>query len=101
MKRNEDDAVFARTEQWWPADLGDPTASGERNNIRYAFFVRSRTLLIQRGAFITTYDAGDRQIWGMERSKPTPVFNTQHGRVELQSLNKIETVISQKPGLAA
>ncbi len=35
------------TGNWWPADLGAPSASGGQNDARYAIFPSTRRLVIQ------------------------------------------------------
>ncbi len=38
MKPMEPMKPMAKSEAWWPADLGDPSSSGSQNDMRYAFF---------------------------------------------------------------
>jgi hypothetical protein len=37
-------------ENWWPSDLGAPSATGNQNSMRYAYFANSRRLAVKTGS---------------------------------------------------
>src|SRR3954470_19888537 len=39
-------APATSAERWWPASLGSPDAGGGQNDVRYAWFARSRRLAV-------------------------------------------------------
>lgn len=79
-------------EKWWPDEFGQPTSSGSQNGLRYAFFPRARRLLIEQEGRLTTYDSGDHQVNGVQSSASrVPVFTTDHGPVDLDKLEKVDS----------
>ena len=81
-----------RVERWWPADLGEPSASGAQNGLRYAAFPERRRLLVERNGTLETYDSGDHRISGVSQSDgatPSLVFTSQTGPVALDTLRRI------------
>ncbi len=44
--------------RWWPGDLGDPSATGAQNEMRYAYFPHTRRLAIRLGGRVSVYDTG-------------------------------------------
>lgn len=78
---------------WWPQELGQPSASGAQNGMRYAFFPEKRRLLVERDGRKTVYDSGDHQISGVaQQSGPSSslVFSSQTGPVALDALRRAE-----------
>lgn len=75
--------------KWWPDELGDPSASGSQNGMRYAFFPTARRLLIETSGKLASYDTGDHRITGVQQSGSSPVFSSQHGKVSLDELRKV------------
>ena len=45
--------------QWWPAELGFPNGTGAQNQVRYAYFSRTRRLAVELNGHVTVYDALD------------------------------------------
>src|ERR1700743_2158818 len=52
---------------WWPGDLGVPSAVGGQNEARYAVFPSTRRLAIQIGGITKVFDTGDHQIGGVQQ----------------------------------
>ena len=76
-------------EQWWPAGLGTPGASGAQNSMRYAWFPASRRLAIQQGGKLRVYDTGDHRISGVSQQQSggqSLAFTSQHGPVRVEDL---------------
>lgn len=82
--------------QWWPADLGQPFSSGSQNNIRYAIF--PGRLAIEHNGAITVYDTLDNNIGGVSQQQggdTSLTFTSQYGTIAVSSLPLISG-----PGLA-
>jgi hypothetical protein len=74
---------------WWPADLGQPAATGAQNSMRYAFFPATRRLAIDLGGTVTVYDTGDHRIAGFSQQQgggQSATFTSQHGLVRVADL---------------
>ena len=75
--------------QWWPADLGIPSATGAQNNLRYAYFPAARRLAVEINGHVTVYDTGDHQIGGVSQQQSmgaSLTFTSQFGLVRLADL---------------
>jgi hypothetical protein len=82
--------------QWWPANLGQPFSSGSQNNIRYAIF--PGRLAIEHNGAITIYDTLDNNIGGVSQQQggdTSLTFTSQYGTIAVSSLPLISG-----PGLA-
>jgi hypothetical protein len=75
---------------WWPAELGSPSASGGQNDSRYAYFPHARRLAISRNGELTLYDTLDHQIGGVQQQQGgypgTLSFSSQYGTFTVESL---------------
>jgi hypothetical protein len=74
---------------WWPPDLGVPSATGAQNNLRYAFFPARRRLALEINGNITIYETGDHQISGFSQQQggdQSLTFTSQHGLVRVADL---------------
>jgi hypothetical protein len=74
---------------WWPADLGQPSSTGEQNDIRYAVFPAARRLAIDIAGRVTVYDTLDHQIGGISQQQSGDAslsFTSQDGLVRLSEL---------------
>ena len=74
---------------WWPSELGSPSATGSQNNLKYAYFAGSRRLAVDSGGGIWVYDTQDHQIGGFGQQQGlgnSIVFTSQYGTVNLSSL---------------
>lgn len=77
---------------WWPGDLGTPNSTGSQNNMRYAYFAKSRRLALDLGGEVSVYDTLDHQIGGFSQHQSggsSLTFSSQHGPVDLASLPKV------------
>lgn len=76
-------------DNWWPTDLGAPSATGNQNNVRYAYFANLRRLAVKTGRQVWVYDTRDHQIGGFSQqqgSGSSITFSSQFGTVDLSSL---------------
>ena len=46
-------------DHWWPKDLGQPGATGNQNNIRYAYFANEHRLAVETNGQVWVYDTLD------------------------------------------
>ncbi len=78
---------------WWSEDLGQPTATGGQNDLRYAYFAGRRRLVVAQGGKVTVYDTADHEIGGVSQQQSDGrnkvVFISQHGKIPLANLNVI------------
>ena len=75
--------------QWWPAELGSPDATGAQNDLRYAWFSRARRLAIQRNGQVQVYDTGNHTIGGFSQQQSgdqSLTFTSQFGLVRVSEL---------------
>lgn len=75
--------------QWWPAELGNPTAIGSQNSVRYAYFAPIRRLAVTTGGTAWVYDTLDHQIGGFSQQQgggSSITFSSQYGTVDLSTL---------------
>jgi len=75
---------------WWPANLGTPSAVGVQNDMHYAVF--PRRLVIKDGANIEIYDTGNHRIVGVAQAQSldqTLTFTSQDGLVRVSDLPKV------------
>src|ERR1700758_1742515 len=54
---------------WWPADLGVPSAAGGQNDVRYAIFPSTRRLAIQINGVTKVFDTGEHHISGVQQQQ--------------------------------
>ncbi|QDU91058.1 hypothetical protein Pla175_44750 [Pirellulimonas nuda] len=76
-------------DNWWPTDLGPPSATGSQNNVRYAYFSGARRLAVKTGGSVWVYDTLDHQIGGFSQQQgmgSSIIFSSQYGTVSLSSL---------------
>jgi Short C-terminal domain len=74
---------------WWPRDLGTPSATGSQNNVRYAYFANARRLAVETNGQVWVYDTLDHQIGGFSQQQGSGgsiLFTSQYGTVNLASL---------------
>lgn len=74
---------------WWPVDLGSPSATGSQNNLKYAYFAGARRLAVDAGGDVWVYDTLDHQIGGFSQQQgmgSSILFTSQYGTVGLSSL---------------
>lgn len=76
-------------DNWWPQDLGAPSATGSQNNVRYAYFANQRRLAVKTGGEVWLYDTLDHQIGGFSQQQGyggSITFGSQYGTVILNQL---------------
>jgi hypothetical protein len=75
---------------WWPSELGTPSASGGQNDSRYAYFPHAQRLAISRAGQVSIYDTLDHQIGGVQQQQGgypgTLSFSSQRGTFTVDSL---------------
>jgi putative oligomerization/nucleic acid binding protein len=75
---------------WWPAELGQPSSSGGQNDSRYAYFPSARRLAVSRNGQVTVYDTLDHNIGGVQQQQGGPngsqSFSSQFGTFTVDSL---------------
>lgn len=79
----------AQGSNWWPSELGMPSATGAQNNVRYAYFPNSRRLAVDVNGKVTVYDTLDHQIGGFGQQQgggASITFTSQYGVVFLNDL---------------
>ncbi|NEX22579.1 SHOCT domain-containing protein [Thiorhodococcus mannitoliphagus] len=77
------------TAQWWPREIGAPSATGSQNNVRYAYFANARRLAVETNGQVWLYDTLDHQIGGFSQQQGVGgsiLFTSQYGSVNLASL---------------
>ena len=77
---------------WWPGNLGTPSAVGAQNDLQYAVFPGARRLAIKDGGHIDIYDTGDHRIFGVAQAQSTDktlTFTSQDGLVRVNNLPKV------------
>jgi hypothetical protein len=68
--RDDPEVSYRATRQgsdWWPANLGTPSAVGAQNELRYAVF--PRRLVIEDGGRVEIYDTGNHRIFGVAQAQ--------------------------------
>jgi len=74
---------------WWPQELGTPSAIGSQNTVRYAYFANSHRLAVTTGSQPWVYDTQDHQIGGFGQQQgggQSITFTSQYGTVNLSTL---------------
>jgi len=90
---------------WWPADLGVPSAVGGQNNVRYAFFPATRRLAIEINGVTKVFDTGEHQIGGVQQQQGGGIssvgFTSQLGTFGVVSLRELGVEqVAQTPAAA-
>ena len=99
----DEDRLFAAeakdsNRDWWPGDLGRPSAVGSQNDEGYACFPQTRRLAIRSARGVQLYDTGDHRISGVSQRQGGGhdlSFTSQHGTVRLSELQQVEDDRSQ------
>ena len=74
---------------WWPQDLGRPSATGSQNGMRYACFPDARRVVVEQAGRVTLYDSGEHRINGVSQSQSGGQelsFSSQNGTVRASDL---------------
>jgi len=81
-----------RASNWWPANLGTPSAVGAQNDLQYAVFPGTRRLAIKDGGHVEIYDTGNHRIFGVAQAQSadqTLTFISQDGLLRVKDLPKV------------
>jgi hypothetical protein len=81
-----------QTRNWWPDGLGNPSATGAQNDMRYACFPDQRRLAVMRDGLVRVYDTGDHRIGGFSQQQSgtqSLTFTSQIGPVRLEDLKEV------------
>jgi hypothetical protein len=90
-------------DQWWPAELADPTSTGAQNDLRYAYFEGSRRLAIQQDGRVRVYDTGEHRISGFAQAQSgaqTLTFTSQLGLLRVADL-RLESPLNDNSSSAS
>src|SRR6201988_853551 len=91
---------------WWPANLGVPSAVGGQNNVRYAIFPSTRRLAIQIDGVTKVFDTGEHHIAGVQQQQQgggygSLSFTSQFGTFDVSSLAELGTQrVAETPAAA-
>lgn len=79
----------AASGDWWPQGLGQPSAAGAQDGMRYACFPNARRVVVEQAGSVTVYDSGDHRIHGVSQSQSSTQelrFASQNGTVRAADL---------------
>lgn len=91
---------------WWPANLGVPSAAGGQNDVRYAIFPSTRRLAIQINGVTKVFDTGEHHIGGVQQQQQgggygSVSFTSQLGTFGVSSLSELGTQrVAETPAAA-
>jgi hypothetical protein len=91
---------------WWPANLGVPSAVGGQNDVRYAIFPSTRRLAIQINGVTKVFDTGEHHIGGVQQQQQdggygSVAFTSQLGTFGVSSLSELGTQrVAETPAAA-
>ncbi|GLK79950.1 SHOCT domain-containing protein [Methylopila turkensis] len=77
---------------WWPEELGVPSATGAQNGQRYAVFPGTGRLAIERDGRVRIYDVGDHNIGGAGQQQgggDSLSFSTDRGSIGVHDLREV------------
>ena len=78
---------------WWPAELGVPSATGAQNDARYAIFPGTRRLAIQINGVTRIFDTGEHRIGGVQQQQGggygSVGFTSQFGTFAVSTLSEL------------
>ncbi|MCV7028810.1 SHOCT domain-containing protein [Mycobacterium sherrisii] len=78
---------------WWPAELGVPSAVGGQNDVRYAFFPGTRRLVIETNGVTRIFDTAEHRIAGVQQQQGgaggSVIFTSQLGSFGVSSLREV------------
>lgn len=88
--------------QWWPADCGNPISSGAQNNTKYAVFPGK--LAVQLNGQVTVYDTLNHNIGGVSQQQGgdnSLTFSSQFGTIAVSQLPILSGGESNSAGIPA
>jgi hypothetical protein len=87
--------VGVTSANWWPTDLGVPSAVGRQNAAGYAIFPSTRRLAIQINGVTKVFDTGEHHIGGVQQQQGggygSVSFTSQFGTFDVSSLPELGT----------
>ena len=90
MKPLEPMADGRSAKPWWPADLGEPVASGSANALRYAYFAERHRLAVDDGKAVRVYDTSGKRVGGFRSAGDGGLgFDTEDGPGDLAALKAV------------
>lgn len=75
---------------WWPADYGQPNATGSQNEMRYAYFSHKNRLVVEISGKQTIYDTDTHHITGFSQQNGAWRFQSQLGSFGLADLDRVD-----------
>lgn len=90
---------------WWPADLGVPSATGGQNDVRYAVFPATRRLAVHLNGDTRVFDTGEHRIAGVSQQQGggfgSIAFTSQLGTFEVSGLTELgDRQVAETPAAA-
>ncbi len=92
--RDGGESRSARSGEWWPEELGRPSATGAQDGMRYACFPDARRVAVEQAGRVTLYDSGDHRISGVSQSQGSLSggaqelsFSSQKGTIRASDLS--------------
>ncbi|WP_020185450.1 SHOCT domain-containing protein [Methylopila sp. 73B] len=85
---------------WWPEELGAPSATGAQNGRRYAVFPAMRRLAIERDGRVRIYDTRDNNIGGAGQQQgggDSLSFSTDRGSIGVHDLQEVDAQTTAAP----
>ncbi len=79
----------AAKDEWWPAGLGRPSATGSQDGMRYACFPDARRVVVEQAGATSVHDSGEHRISGVSQAQgggQDLVFLSQLGRIRASDL---------------
>ena len=74
---------------WWPDGLGQPSATGAQNGMRYACFPETHRVAVEQAGHVTLYDSGEHRICGVSQQQSGTqelTFSSQSGTIRASDL---------------
>ncbi len=79
----------ASQDGWWPPGLGQPSATGSQNGMRYACFPDARRVVVEQAGSVSVHDSGEHRISGVSQAQGAGqdlVFLSQIGRIRASDM---------------
>lgn len=105
FSQQQQSSGFGYSNAFWPAELGQPSASGGQNDFRYAYFPHARRLAVQSAGQTRIYDTLEHQIGGVSQQQSgggsSFTFSSQFGQFTVESLPLVQPQQSAAPAAPA
>lgn len=85
---------------WWPEELGNPSSTGSRNALRYAYFPEARRLAVDFGGSVEVYDTTGFNIQGFAGQQQggdaaSVTLTSNRGPVRLDRLPRVHGFVTK------